>query len=187
MSLTVVSPSGDWTPYTSFVAGGGTVVTSMQTVNKSMKIDDYLVYHQGFKPTAADVGALDASRKVPLPNMVDSALSYDFHNFINGKPLANEIMMRAVVSRSIEFPANFAGSYAFCTTAATNAVLIEVLKNGVRIGTINFAAGSVSATFTATSVTVLSPADQLSLRNTRQDQDATWSDTTFIIKGTVSA
>ena len=113
------------------------------------------------------------------------AATYDIHNFINGKPLTAEIIMRFVAVRIYTCQINFANSYAFCTTPATADFLIEILKNGIRVGTLIFAANSSAGVFSSTSAIMFNVSDQLALRCVG-GQDATLSDIAITIFGTSS-
>lgn len=110
--------------------------------------------------------------------------TYDLHNFINGKPLSNEILMRAISVRAFTIPANCAGSYAFCSVAATANVVIEILKNGVTVGTLTYAVDQLQGVFAMAAALTLNPGDQFVMR--APAQDATLSDLTFSLFGTVN-
>lgn len=122
---------------------------------------------------------LDAGKLVPIANMPGIYKNYDLHNFVNGKPLTNEVLMRAVAVRSFLIPINCAGSYAFATTGAAVAFVISILKNGVEVGTINYAVGATAATFTMATALTINPGDQFALRCKTGVQDATLSDLTI--------
>lgn len=115
--------------------------------------------------------------------LADNSATYDLHNFVNGKPLAQEILMRAVACRAFTIPVNCAGSFAFCSIAATSNFNITILKNGVAVGAIDYAANSLTGVFTMATALTLNVGDQLALRCTPAAQDATLSDLTIAIKG----
>jgi hypothetical protein len=114
--------------------------------------------------------------------------TYDLFNFVNGKPLATEVLMRAITVRIYTIAANFAGSLAYCTTGPTTAQTINILKNGATIGTITFGIASTSGTFAGSpSGVTMNIGDQLQLQlASGASQDATFSDVAFTIKGTSS-
>lgn len=116
--------------------------------------------------------------------LLDNSPTYDLHNFVNGKPLAQEILMRVIACRPFSIPADCAGSFAFCSIAATNAFQISILKNGVIVGAINYPVNSLAGTFSMGSSLTLNIGDQLALRCTPAAQDPTISDLTIAIKGT---
>ena len=117
--------------------------------------------------------------------------TYDISNFVNGFPLVNEIVMRLIVVRTLNIPANFAGSYAFTNhPASVYNVKLGITKNGAQIGTITFAIGSYLGVFAGipSGVTYL-PTDQLHVQvdNTvNVTADATFSDFAFTIFGSAT-
>jgi hypothetical protein len=81
-----------------------------------------------------------------------------------GNPAANTVLQRFVFARGVNFPTGLSGSYGSAGTApSTTAVAIAVQKNGVQVGTMNFAVGATTATFTMASATSFSASDVLSL------------------------
>jgi hypothetical protein len=114
--------------------------------------------------------------------------TYDLFNFINGKPLATEVLMRAITVRVYTIAANFAGCIAYCTTGPTAAQTINILKNGSNIGTITFAIAATSGVFSGSpSGVTMNIGDQLQLQMASgASQDASFSDVAFTIKGTSS-
>lgn len=108
--------------------------------------------------------------------------AYDTHNFINGKPNASEVIIREIAARAFTCPVNFAGSYAFVTTPPAASVTISILKNGVQIGTLTFAASATSGVFTAASAVTFNIGDQLAA-TMPATQDATLADLTISIAG----
>jgi hypothetical protein len=114
--------------------------------------------------------------------------TYDLFQFVNGKPLATEVLMRAIAVRAYTIAANFAGCLAYCTTGAASAQTINILKNGATIGTITFAISSTSGTFAGSSSGVtMNIGDQLQVQMASgASQDSSFSDLAFTIKGTSS-
>ena len=118
--------------------------------------------------------------------------TYDIANFVNGKPLVNEIVMRLIVVRNLTIPVDFAGSYAYTSTPASDyAVKLVITKNLAPIGTITFAVGSYLGVFSAlaTGATYL-PSDQLHLQvdNTTVNTvaDTAFKDFAFTIFGSAT-
>lgn len=119
------------------------------------------------------------------PTGPQGAATYDIFNFVNGKPLVNEVLMRAITVRVYTIAANFAGSLAYCTTGATTPQTINILKNGSLIGTVTFGIGSTTGTFAGSpSGVTMNIGDQLQVQMTGASQDASFSDIAFTIKGT---
>lgn len=154
----------------------------------STKFGDYILKTQ--INAASGVCPLDAAGKVPVANLslVQGPVgpagpsTYDIHNFINGKPLASEVLMRAVSVRPFQIPANCVNSYALCTTPASVALVIQILKNGAQVGTITFNAGATSAVFAMASAVTYNAGDQFAIR-CPASQDATLSDIVIGIYG----
>ncbi|BAW19117.1 hypothetical protein [Ralstonia phage RP31] len=107
--------------------------------------------------------------------------TYDFHNFINGKPLVQEILMRAISVRTVKILAGCPGSFAFCSIAASASFDIAIMKNGVQVGTLNFAANATNGTFTLATDLLLNPGDQFAMKCLPSTQDATLTDLTIAI------
>lgn len=133
---------------------------------------------QGIPGTAAAQGATGAS----------GAATYDITNFINGKPLANEIVMRTIAVRQFVLGPNFEGSLAYVSTPATTLpVVMAITKNGATIGNITFATNSYTGTFSGSpSGVTYNIGDQFIMQvdNSVNPQNATFSDVAFSIKGT---
>ena len=140
----------------------------------SAKFGDYIL--KTAIGAANGVAGLDANSQVPVANLNAIYKNYDLHNFVNGKPLANEVIGRIVAVRAFVIPQNCAGSYAYCTTGPTSALTIAILKNGVQVGTISFGAGATSGTFTMATAVTINAGDQFALRSNAAVQDATFSD-----------
>jgi hypothetical protein len=131
-------------------------------------------------PTTINGVSFDGSAPI---NIGTPSPYYDIHNFINGKPLVNEILMRAIAVRAFNLAANCAGSYAFCTTPATASFQLSLLKNGAEFGTITFAIGSTTGTFSCPAAT-FNISDQFAIRCKTGVQDTTLSDIAISLLGT---
>ena len=118
--------------------------------------------------------------------------AYDISNFINGKPLSGEVIMRALMVRSCSFAGNFAGSYASAGTAPSAAAGVSMIiyKQGVAIGTLTFAQNSTSGVFATTGGTAVSfiAGNQLVIQvdNSVNGQDPSFSDMALTLFGTVA-
>ena len=69
---------------------------------------------------------------------------------VSGLYGANQELYFAIPVRNITIAANLFGSNAGCRVAPTSNVTVQLLQNGSSIGSVNFAAGSTTATFTFT-------------------------------------
>lgn len=136
-----------------------------------------------------------AIQVVDLPQSIQDLVggsSYDVGAFYPGEPTAGAILLRHNFARSVTFSGNFSGSVGSAEVAATAQTDFDVLKNGVSIGTIRFAASSSTATF----ITSGSPTESVSfasgdvlkvvapLGSPSPAPDATLSDISFTLKGT---
>lgn len=65
-----------------------------------------------------------------------------------GAPVANSTLARFAVARPLNWAALWAGSVAYCVTAPDTAVVISIKRGTDVIGTVNFAIGALTATFT---------------------------------------
>lgn len=138
-----------------------------KTLSSKQYVDDSI---------AAQVASLP-----PGPTGPAGPSTYDLHNFINGKPTVQEILMRAVMVRAVKILAGCPGSFAFCSIAPTLSFDIAILKNGVQVGTLNFAVNATSGVFTLATDLVLNPGDQFAMRCVPASQDASLSDLTIAI------
>ena len=118
--------------------------------------------------------------------------AYDLSNFLNGKPLSSEVVMRVLMVRSCSFAGNFAGSYASAGTAPSAAAGVSMIiyKQGVAIGTLTFAQNSTSGVFATTGGTAVSfvAGNQLVIQvdNSVNGQDPSFSDMALTLFGTVA-
>lgn len=108
---------------------------------------------------------------------------YDIGAQISGAPTASLVMMRYKFPRAVSFPSGLTNSQGASGTAATAQTDFDILKNGVSVGTMRFAAAATSATFIMASgqsfaagdiLTVIAPATP----------DATLAGVTFVLAGT---
>lgn len=118
--------------------------------------------------------------------------AYDISNFINGKPLSGEVILRALMVRSCSFAGNFAGSYAVAGTAPSAAAGVSMIiyKQGVAVGTLTFAQSSTSGVFATTGGTAVSfiAGNQLVIQvdNSVNGQDPSFADMALTLFGTVA-
>jgi hypothetical protein len=86
-----------------------------------------------------------------ISTAVAAAKYYDVTGGASGAITASQIMTLYVSARTLNFPANFAGSQGYAVTAPTASNTFTVAVNGTTVGTIVFAASSHTATFTTSS------------------------------------
>lgn len=109
-------------------------------------------------------------------------LPYDFAGFFFGLPGAGITMFSYAVARSCTLPVGLTGSVYTSGVAATASTTFPIKKNGSNVGSLNFAIGATTATFTMASATSLAPGDLLTVV-APGSPDATLAD----ITGTLAA
>jgi hypothetical protein len=111
---------------------------------------------------------------------------YDIGGSYNGKPPASYVLLRFVAARAIDYADDFAGSQGYVDTApaATKSFLIKV--NGVQVGTMQFALGANTATFTTSSGALQLAAGERLTVEAPASQDATLADLFFTLKGSMA-
>lgn len=124
------------------------------------------------------VVALEAATK----QYADAGRIYDISGFTAGAMLASQTILRFVSVRSITLPQNLTGSVASCGTAPTVGVSLPILKDGYSIGSINFAAGQTTGTFTFGSAVTLTSGSVVVV-NAPSSADATFADLQFTLMG----
>ena len=66
-------------------------------------------------------------------------------------------------AETVTFPSGLAGSAGTASVAATSATNFNIAKNGTLVGTMHFAAGGTTATFTMATPTTFVSGDQLTM------------------------
>lgn len=105
---------------------------------------------------------------------------YDVAFFFQGKPYQGVEIMRIVWIRGVETPVGLTLSLGSSETVTTAATVYDIQKNGVSIGTANFALGANSATFSAASKISFAAGDTLSMVSPTP-QDATQENIGFML------
>lgn len=111
------------------------------------------------------------------------AQPFDVTAFYPGVPAASAKVTRVPLARAVSFPANFSGSVGIAAVAATSSTAFDVQKNGVSVGTITFAAGASTATFTTSGAVTFAAGDYLSII-APATPDATLADPGIVLAGT---
>lgn len=111
------------------------------------------------------------------------AQPFDLTAFYPGVPSASAIVTRVPVARAVTFPSGLTGSIAKSRVAATAQKIFDVQKNGVSVGSITFAAGATTATFTVASAITLAAGDLLSII-APSTADTTLADVGIVLAGT---
>lgn len=80
-------------------------------------------------------------------------------SYVPGTLADSATLLKAITPLVMTLVANLVGSYAKCDVAPTGAVSCDITQNGTSIGSINFAAGSTTGTFTFASAVTTTPGD----------------------------
>jgi hypothetical protein len=101
-----------------------------------------------------------------------------------GSPAASQIIERYIFATAVTFPAGLTGTYGASGIAATALAGFTIAKNGTAIGTMSFAAGATSASFTMAAATAFGPGDVLTIA-APATQDATLANLAWTLSGTL--
>lgn len=102
-------------------------------------------------------------------------LANDVYSYVPGTYTGSQELIRVTPSRQTTFPINLTGSIATCDTAPTGSVQITIQKNGVSIGTVNFAASATTGTFTFSSAVTFNGTSDVLKLIAPSVQDATFA------------
>jgi hypothetical protein len=102
----------------------------------------------------------------------------------SGTPGANQQIFRYVFAGTVTFPAGLAGSAGNAGAAATNGKTFQIEQNGVSVGTMVFAAGATTASFTMGSATTFHAGDVLTIV-APSPSDATLANLAWSLSGTI--
>jgi hypothetical protein len=105
---------------------------------------------------------------------------YDIASGVSGPIGASQYVAYFLSPRSINIPANFSGSLASVLTSFTSAATFTIYHNGTSVGTISFAAGGTTGTFSTGSGFTLNPGDSLTIQ-APSTADATAANLSIII------
>jgi hypothetical protein len=127
----------------------------------------------GLTPTSY---ALTGAGAVTAPSYVSGSFA--------GAPGASQVIERYIFATPVAFPAGLTGSYGTAGAAATAAASFAVAKNGTGVGTMDFAIGATSATFTMTTATSFAGGDVLTI-TAPVLPDATLANLAWTLTGTL--
>jgi len=101
-----------------------------------------------------------------------------------GSPAAGQVIERYIFATPVTFPSGLGGSYGNTDTAATAIASFTIAKNGSAIGTMDFAAGATSASFTMAAATTFGAGDVLTI-TAPMPADATLANLAWTLSGTL--
>ena len=138
-------------------------------------------------------GSLTVQTLTALQNVVTDgskvltteAAIYDITPFFGGKPtVSGGLMGRMLIGRNISLASGAVGWYAYAGTPGADATkVIDIRKNNASIGSISFASGANTATFTFATTTAFSGSDRLEFY-APATQDSVLSDISIFMKAT---
>ncbi len=115
-----------------------------------------------------------------------SGTYYDFGFSFSDTPIASQVLGRVQIGRNITIPANMSGASGGVAVNATSTFAVDVMDDGVSIGTISVATGG-TVTFSTTSGTAKSVAAGSEIRFVAPaSPDATVEGGRFVILATVA-
>lgn len=94
---------------------------------------------------------------------------YEIPLSITGTVASGAKVLNFIVTRPFTLPASLTGSFAKAGTAAAAACAFTIFKNGTSLGTINFASGATSGTFTFTTATPFAVGDLMTMTASTAD------------------
>lgn len=109
---------------------------------------------------------------------------FEATTFVNAQPVAGDLVFKQVFTRAFDLPSGLTGSEAHGETAANLQADFDILKNGVSVGTIRFAASGTVATFIMSSATSFGIGDRLEI-TAPSPQDTTLADIAISLMGTL--
>lgn len=101
----------------------------------------------------------------------------------SGMPGASQIIERYIFATPVTFPAGLGGSYGSGGTAPTAGASFTIAKNGTIVGSMDFAAASVTATFAMAAATSFAGGDVLTV-TAPVSPDATLANLAWTLAGT---
>jgi hypothetical protein len=113
---------------------------------------------------------------------VAAAKYYDVPGGAAGAITASQLILEHVAVRTITWNANFSGSYGYASVAATASTTFTISVAGSQIGTMVFAAGATTATFTLTGGASINPGQVLTVTGP-SSPDLTLANVTFTLLG----
>lgn len=139
-------------------------------VTVTQNIRPIVIRRPGVQGTKGDTGPAGVGDK------------YDLAVFVKGLAWDGEEIIRHVFAATdVSFPDDFDGSQAVAGAVADDAAIFTIEKNGVQFGTLTFAQGSNTGTFSATAET-FTAADVLTV-NAPSPADSTLANISITLTG----
>jgi hypothetical protein len=125
----------------------------------------------------------DGTNVVSVSGGGEAGIGYDVGGFFPFTPIATQLMLKHVFTRSVIFVAGLTGSRAKSGVAATAQTDFDIKKNGSSVGTMRFAAAATTATFIMASDQTFAAGDWIDFV-APGTPDATLADISYTLKGT---
>lgn len=133
-------------------------------------------------PTAPTAAQGTNTTQLATTAFVQAAKYYDVVGGAIGPVIASQLMVQFVSGRTVTFPAGLTNSQGYALTAPTASATFTITANGTAVGTMVFAAGSHTATFTASSSFGLT-AGQILTITAPSSADTTMATVSFTLLG----
>jgi len=162
-NITVTFPTqGQWTLYNatsgaftitvSNGTGANIVVTQGATIEVISNSTAGMLSSSSMALTAtAGTNTTQTATTAFVATAITAAKYYDVTGGAAGNITSNQVLTLHIAARTLSFPASFTGSQGYAVTAPTASSTFTVAVNGTTVGTIVFAAGSHTSTFTTSS------------------------------------
>ena len=109
---------------------------------------------------------------------IGGTVPFNLISYYPGAPTASAVLLSATTPQAATFPASLTGSYAYCDTAATAAVVLPIQQyhsgSWTTIGSVNFAIGATTGTFTFSAAITTAAGDRIRVLN-QTSPDATFA------------
>lgn len=131
-------------------------------------------------------GPVSGADATPTMRAIDAAdlpaQPFDLTAFYPGLPTASGIVTRVPVARAVTFPAGLTGSVGVSSVPASASAVFDIQKNGSSVGSMTFATGATTASFTAASSITLAAGDIISII-APASQDGTLANVGIVLAG----
>ena len=112
--------------------------------------------------TSAASDATAAAGSATAAAAAANAAAYrTFDVWVPEVPFASEVLLRALVTDALTFPATLTGSLASASTAATASTVFSIQKNNVEFGTVTFAVSGTTGTIASAAGATFAAGDVL--------------------------
>ena len=115
----------------------------------------------GDAASAASDATAAAGSATAAAAAANAAAYRTFDVWVPEVPFASEVLLRALVTDALTFPATLTGSLASASTAATASTVFSIQKNNVEFGTVTFAVSGTTGTIASAAGATFAAGDVL--------------------------